>query len=180
MDGADDSAVLYSRTYYVLLFSFVTAISVLPHLSAATLPPARLFVSATCVDGAADPIPHVHPATGETVFQGPTADKSAVDAAVTAARAAFDDGPWPRLMGKDRARYLHKIAALIRADAANLNSLLSLDNSTPSSFVGFYQMGAEYPADVFDSYAGWVDKVTGGTYPQCEPTQPSPLRTHEP
>ena len=158
----------------------MTAISVLPHLSAATLPPAQMFVNGSWMDGTADPIPHIHPATGESVFQAPNADKSAVDAAVTAARAAFDDGPWPRLMGRDRARYLHKIAELIRADAANLNALLSLDNSTPSSFVGFYQMGAEYPADVFDSYAGWVDKVTGETYPRWEPTQPFTFSTHEP
>jgi aldehyde dehydrogenase (NAD+) len=139
-----------------------------------------MFINGSWVDGAADAIPHIHPATGENIFRAPCADKSAVDAAVTAARAAFDDGPWPRLMGKDRARYLHKIAALIRADAVNLNSLLSLDNSTPSSFVGFYQMGAEYPADVFDSYAGWVDKVTGETYPQWESTQPFVFTTHEP
>lgn len=158
----------------------MTTISVLPRLSAATLPPAQMFVNGSWVDGHADPIPHIHPATGESVFQTPTADKSSVDTAVTAARAAFDDGPWPRLMGRDRARYVRKIADLIRADAANLNTLLSLDNATPSSFVGFYQMGAEYPADVFDTYAGWVDKITGETYPQWEPTQPFTFTTHEP
>jgi aldehyde dehydrogenase (NAD+) len=158
----------------------VTAISVLPHLSSATLPPSQIFVNGSWLDGAADPIPHIHPATGETVFQAPHADKSAVSAAVTAARSAFDDGVWPRMMGRDRARYLRKIADLIRADAANLNTLLSLDNATPSSFTGFYQMGAEYPADLFDTYAGWVDKVTGETYPQWEPTQPFTFTTHEP
>ncbi|OBH92872.1 hypothetical protein A5678_07735 [Mycobacterium sp. E2733] len=139
-----------------------------------------MFVNGSWVDGAADTIEHVHPATGEGVFRTPNADKSRVDAAVAAARAAFDGGPWPHLMGRDRARYLHKIADLIRADAANLNALLSLDNATPSSFVGFYQMGAEYPADVFDTYAGWVDKLTGETYPQWEPTQPFTFTTHEP
>jgi aldehyde dehydrogenase (NAD+) len=162
------------------LFTFVTAISVLPYLSSATLPPAQMFVNGSWLDGGADPIPHIHPATGEMVFQAPNADKSEVSAAVTAARSAFDDGVWPRMMGKDRARYLRKIADLIRADAANLNTLLSLDNATPSSFSGFYQMGADYPADLFDTYAGWVDKVTGETYPQWESTQPFTFTTHEP
>ncbi|MEE2851857.1 MAG: aldehyde dehydrogenase family protein [Actinomycetota bacterium] len=86
-----------------------------------------MFVNGSWLDGAADPIPHIHPATGEMVFQAPHADRSAVNAAVTAARSAFDDGVWPRMMGKDRARYLRKIADLIRTDAANLNTLLSLD-----------------------------------------------------
>lgn len=152
----------------------------LPNLSTAALPPARLFINGSWADGDAEPIAHIHPASGEKIFDAPNAGRPSVDAAVTAARAAFDGGSWPRLMGRDRARYLRKIADLIRADADNLNALLSLDNSTPSSFVGFYQMGAEYPADVFESYAGWVDKVTGETYPQWEPTQPLTFTTHEP
>ncbi|MFV8318564.1 aldehyde dehydrogenase family protein [Mycobacterium sp. 23] len=158
----------------------MAAISVSSKLATATLPPARLFVNGSWFDGAAEPIPHIHPATGERVFNTPVADASTVDEAVTAARAAFDDGPWPRMPGRERARIVRRIAELIRDDADNLNTLLSLDNSTPSSFVGFYQMGAEYPADVFDSYAGWVDKVTGETYPQWDPSQPVSYSTYEP
>jgi len=158
----------------------VTEISVTPYLATATLPPAQMFVDGVWVDGPVKPIPHLHPATGENVFDLPSADISTVDAAVTAARKAFDQGPWPRLPGRDRARYLRRIAELIRADLSNLNALLSLDNATPASFVGFYQMGAEYPADLFDTYAGWVDKVTGETFPQWEPTQPFVFTTHEP
>ncbi|WP_310778091.1 aldehyde dehydrogenase family protein [Mycobacterium sp. Z3061] len=158
----------------------MTAISVLNKLATATLPPARLFVNGSWIEGSAEPIPHIHPATGERVFNTPVADVSTVDEAVTAARAAFDDGPWPRMVGRERARVVRRIAELIRHDADNLNTLLSLDNSTPSSFVGFYQMGAEYPADVFDSYAGWIDKVTGETYPQWDPSQPVTYSTYEP
>lgn len=158
----------------------MTAISVLPRLATANLPPARLFVNGSWIEGGAEPIPHIHPATGERVFNTPVADASTVDEAVTAARAAFDDGPWPRMPGRERARIVRHIAELIRDDADNLNTLLSLDNSTPSSFVGFYQMGAEYPADVFDSYAGWVDKVTGETYPRWDASQPLTFTTYEP
>ena len=110
----------------------------------------------------------------------PAQTRATVDAAVSAARRAFDEGPWPRLTGRERARLMRKIADLIRADTANLNALLSLDNATPVSFVGFYQMGAEYPADLFETYAGWIDKVTGETFPQWEPTQPLTFTTHEP
>jgi aldehyde dehydrogenase (NAD+) len=139
-----------------------------------------MFVDGVWIDGRTDPLTHLHPATGENVFDAPSADTTTVDAAVTAARRAFDDGPWPRLMGRDRARYMRKIADLIRADADNLNALLSLDNATPVSFVGFYQMGAEYPADLFEICAGWIDKITGETFPQWEPTQPLTFTTHEP
>jgi len=46
--------------------------------------------------------------------------------------------------------------------------------------VGFYQTGAEYPADLFESYAGWIDKITGETIPHWEPSQPLTFTTHEP
>lgn len=158
----------------------MTSISVAEQLAKANLPPARMFVNGEWVDGCAATIEHVHPATGETVFHSPEADDTVVDAAVAAARTAFDDGPWPRLAARDRARYLYRIAELIRADANNLNALLSLDNSTPASFVGFYQVGAEYPADLFDINAGWIDKITGETFPRWEPNQPFVFSTHEP
>lgn len=139
-----------------------------------------MFVDGAWIDASGDALRHRHPATGECVFEAPGADEATVDAAVSAARRAFDEGPWPRLTGRDRARLMRKIADLIRADTANLNALLSLDNATPVSFVGFYQMGAEYPADLFETYAGWIDKVTGETFPQWEPTQPLTFTTHEP
>lgn len=157
----------------------MASITVLERLAAATLPPGRMLVDGAWIDGIGEPIPRIHPATGEAVFETPGGDRSIVDAAVAAARRAFDEGPWPRLPGRERARYLHTIAELIRADKDNLNALLSLDNATPVSFVGFYQMGAEYPADLFDIHAGWVDKITGETFPTWEPAQPFVFTTHE-
>jgi aldehyde dehydrogenase (NAD+) len=139
-----------------------------------------MLINGQWVDGGLDPVRHIHPVTAETVFDVPGGDAQAVDAAVTAARRAFDDGPWARMPGRERARYLRRIADAIRDDADNLAALLSLDNATPVAFVGYYQMGAEYPADLFDSYAGWVDKITGETYPQWEADQPFAFTTHEP
>lgn len=156
------------------------SISVLGHLDALTLPPARLLIGGSWVDGAAPPLMHHHPATGEPVFTMSVADEAQVASAVGAARAAFDDGPWPTMPGRERAAILHRIAEAIRADRANLDALLSLDNGTPSAFTVFYQMGAEYAADLFDVYAGWIDKLTGETFPRWEPTQPFVFTTHEP
>lgn len=158
----------------------MTDISIIPRLTAATLPPAKMLINGDWIGGGEAPIRHRHPTTGEVVFEVPGGGTGAVDAAVCAARSAFDDGPWARMPGRERARYLHRIADAIRADADNLATLLSLDNATPVSFVGFYQMGAEYPADLFDIYAGWIDKITGETYPQWEAGQPFAFSTHEP
>src|ERR1700735_3889207 len=65
-------------------------------------------------------IDRVSPGTGELVarFAHGTADDAR--AAVAAARAAFDEGPWPGLSGTERARILLAIADAIRTDAERL------------------------------------------------------------
>ncbi|ASW98608.1 aldehyde dehydrogenase family protein [Mycobacterium intracellulare] len=158
----------------------MTALSIADRLSSATLPPAKMLIAGDWVGGVEQAISHLHPTTGETVFEVPGGNADTVQTAVAAARTAFDDGPWARMPGRERARYLHRIAEAIRGDADNLASLLSLDNATPASFVGFYQMGAEYPADLFDIFAGWIDKITGETYPAWEAGQPFAFSTYEP
>ncbi len=54
------------------------------------------------------------PANGEKI--GDVAKRGADDAkrAIAAARAAFDQGPWPRMSGKERADWLRKFAAGIQ------------------------------------------------------------------
>ncbi|MCF6390324.1 aldehyde dehydrogenase family protein [Mycobacterium sp. MBM] len=155
-------------------------VSITAHLDNAKLPPAKMFIRGEWIGSDRPPITHRHPTTAEVVFEVPDGGTAQVHAAVSAARAAFDEGPWTRLPGRERARYLHRIADAIRDDADNLATLLSLDNATPASFVGFYQMGAEYPADLFDIYAGWIDKVSGETYPQWEAGQPFAFSTLAP
>jgi betaine-aldehyde dehydrogenase len=54
-----------------------------------------------------------------------------VDAAVTAARRAFDDGPWRWSAGKDRARVLRGVAAAIEAEADTLAKLEALESGKP-------------------------------------------------
>jgi aldehyde dehydrogenase (NAD+) len=165
---------------FCFIVSSMPTLSIRSRLESVTLPPAKMFIDGRWIEGGSEPVRHVHPATGETVFDAPGGDARAVDAAVTCARRAFDEGHWSRMPGRERARYLRRIADAIRDDADNLAALLSLDNATPVAFVGYYQMGAEYPADLFDSYAGWIDKITGETYPEWEADQPFVFTTHEP
>ncbi len=108
---------------------------------------------------------HVHPATAEDVGGFAVATAADVDAAVRAARRAFDEGPWPRSRAKERIRVLRRLADLIRAHGGELQALQALDNGVPISFGETYAMSIECVADVFDHHAGWVDKLGGETLP---------------
>ncbi|HEY2507537.1 MAG TPA: aldehyde dehydrogenase family protein [Streptosporangiaceae bacterium] len=108
---------------------------------------------------------HNHPATGEYVGSFPIATSADVDRAVRAARAAFDEGPWPRARAGERIRILRTIADLVRQHADELLALQALDNSVPLSFGTVYGMSAGMVADIFDHHAGWVDKIAGETLP---------------
>ncbi|RSM91655.1 5-carboxymethyl-2-hydroxymuconate semialdehyde dehydrogenase [Kibdelosporangium aridum] len=65
-----------------------------------------------------------------TVARGGDGD---IDAAVTAARRAFDDGPWPRLGFAERGRLLHKFADLIEQHADELAEAESRDMGKPQA-----------------------------------------------
>jgi aldehyde dehydrogenase (NAD+) len=107
---------------------------------------------------------HRHPATGEVIGEFAVATESDVDAAVLAARKAFDDGAWPRSRATTRIRALRGYADLLREHAAELRGLQALDNGVPLSFsTNIYATSIEAAADVFDHHAGWVDKVGGQT-----------------
>jgi aldehyde dehydrogenase (NAD+) len=108
---------------------------------------------------------HTHPATGEDVASFPIAGPEDVDAAVRAARRAFDDGPWPRARANERIRVLRRIADLVREHGDELLKLQALDNSVPLSFGAVYATSPDFVADVFDHHAGWVDKLAGETLP---------------
>ncbi|HEY3471646.1 MAG TPA: 5-carboxymethyl-2-hydroxymuconate semialdehyde dehydrogenase [Amycolatopsis sp.] len=54
-----------------------------------------------------------------------------VGRAVAAARAAFTDGPWPRLLPRARARVLNRIADAVEAQDARLAELETFDTGLP-------------------------------------------------
>lgn len=61
-----------------------------------------------------------NPATGSVVSRFAQAGQKEVDAAVAAARKAFDQGPWPRMSAQERASILFRLADLIDANAERL------------------------------------------------------------
>jgi 5-carboxymethyl-2-hydroxymuconic-semialdehyde dehydrogenase len=103
----------------------------------------------------------LNPATNEVLAL--TADGLAadVDAAVRAARRAFDEGPWPHLKAAERAVALRRIATLVRRHAARFIEREVLDVGMPVA-----QMGglAARAAENFDYYAGVISELHGRSF----------------
>lgn len=74
-----------------------------------------------------------NPATGEALATLAACDASDVDAAVSAARIAFEAGSWSKLAPVERKTVLLKLAALMEQDLASLAVLESLDSGKPVS-----------------------------------------------
>ncbi|RRJ88267.1 aldehyde dehydrogenase family protein [Gulosibacter macacae] len=71
------------------------------------------------------------PATGEVWGSVPSGDASDVDAAVGAARRAFDDGKWSGLAPSERAQVLLRIADEIERRADELSLTNTRENGSP-------------------------------------------------
>lgn len=98
----------------------------------------------------------VNPADAEVLAEVTEAGPRDVDRAVAAARAAYTR-TWSKLSGRDRGKYLYRIARLIQERARELAVLESLDNGKPireSRDVDIPLVAAH-----FFYYAGWADKL---------------------
>jgi aldehyde dehydrogenase (NAD+) len=69
----------------------------------------------------------VNPADGSTLAHVARGGEADIDAAVAAARAAFDGGPWRRATPRDRQRLISRFAALVDEHYHELAILESLD-----------------------------------------------------
>src|SRR5256886_17036803 len=69
----------------------------------------------------------IDPSTGEAFASGARGGEEDARRAVQAARKAFDEGPWPRMRGRERAQYLMKVADLVKQNAGHLAELEAMD-----------------------------------------------------
>ncbi len=79
------------------------------------------------------------PATGERVGSVPHADAADVDAAVRAARAAFDSGVWSSTPPAQRADIIAKVADLIDERGDEITALVSAEMGAPPSAISTLQ-----------------------------------------
>ena len=84
------------------------------------------------------------PVSNEVYVQAAAGQKADVDRAVAAARRAFTEGPWPRMLPRQRSRVLHRIADLVEASDARLAELETFDTGLPiTQALGQAQRAAE-------------------------------------
>ncbi|CAJ2664387.1 unnamed protein product [Trifolium pratense] len=107
--------------------------------------------------------PTYDPRTGEVIAQVAEGDAEDINRAVSAAREAFDNGPWPKMTAYERCRILLRFADLVEKHNDEIAALESWNNGK------LYEQAAkaELPMFVrlFRYYAGWADKIHGLTVP---------------
>ena len=119
----------------------------------------ELFINGAWVTPVAGgTLPVIDPATEAVVHHIPAATAPDAQAAVTAARAAFDLGPWPRMTGAERAKVLRAIAQGIRDRLPELARMEVIDNGKPLPEAE-WDLGDA--AGCFDFYAGLAEELDG-------------------
>ncbi|MBA3718849.1 MAG: aldehyde dehydrogenase family protein [Nocardioidaceae bacterium] len=121
-----------------------------------------LFIDGEFTAGAADTsFKTINPATEEVLAEVTEAGEKDVDAAVTAARRAYEKA-WGPMPGRERAKYLYRIARIVQERNRELAVAESLDNGKPIR----ESRDVDLPlvAAWFFHYAGWADKLEHAGY----------------
>ncbi|MGH2727505.1 MAG: aldehyde dehydrogenase family protein, partial [Actinomycetota bacterium] len=123
------------------------------------------FIAGDWRSGAGSTMTDLNPTTGKTLAEFPVGTAEEVDAAVRAARDAFDGG-WRDATPAVRRRLLLKLAELVTADAQELGRVATEDMGMPWAFT---HGEALWTAEYVEYYAGWADKLHGETIPLSAP-----------
>jgi len=134
--------------------------------------PKRMLIDGQWVDNReGNTFPVLNPATAEEITRVAEGDHLDIDAAVAAARKAFDEGPWPRMTPVERAKIMFKLADLMEENAATLAELECLDNGKPLAVAAAADVPLAY--ENIRYYAGWVTKLNGSTIDISVPYMPN-------
>jgi aldehyde dehydrogenase (NAD+) len=114
----------------------------------------------------------VNPATEEVLAEVAEASAADVDRAVQAARRA-QTRVWGPMPGRERAKYLFRIARILQERSRELAVLESLDNGKPIR--ESRDVDVPLAAQWFFYYAGWADKLAYAGLSSAESGPPQPL-----
>lgn len=98
----------------------------------------------------------VNPSNEELLAEVAEANENDVDLAVKAARKAYNE-VWSKLSGKERGKYIYRIARLIQERAREFAVIESLDGGKPIR--ESRDVDVPLAAAHFFYYAGWADKL---------------------
>ncbi len=128
-------------------------------------PPKMMIGGRACEADSGETFDVIDPSTGQKVTEVPRGRAADIDAAVAAARQAFEDGRWSGLRPGKRTEVLYKLGELIKRNISELAQLESLDSGKPINIASGEMWTA---GDVFRYYSGWPTKVFGETNPTQE------------
>jgi aldehyde dehydrogenase (NAD+) len=126
----------------------------------------KLFIGGEWVKPATDAVIDViSPHTEEVIGRVPEASTADVDRAVASARAAFDDGEWPRLAPADRIAAVQKFAELYAGHLGEMAEIITEEMGSPISFSNMGQAPAAWM--ILNTFVGiaqqfpWEDTRAG-------------------
>lgn len=121
-----------------------------------------LFINGEFVKkGNQEYFPAINPFTQEPWASVPAADDEQVEAAIAAARQAFNR-TWSKTSGTERAKLLNKLADLLEADASRMATLESTDNGKVIRETSSQML---FAARQYRFFAGLADKLLGKVIP---------------
>src|SRR5215470_12472981 len=134
--------------------------------------PRKMLINGKWIDSASGKtFQTLNPATGGVLAEVAEGDHEDINRAVSAARAAFDSGPWRKSMTPaERGRAIWKLADLIDQHAEELALLETLDNGKPLTYSRTVDIPAS--AEMFRYMSGWATKIEGTTIPVSVPFPP--------
>ncbi|MCL2541682.1 MAG: aldehyde dehydrogenase [Nocardioidaceae bacterium] len=110
-----------------------------------TLDRDTLFIGTTWTRPATDAVLEVvSPHSEEVVARVPEGSAADIDAAVAAARRAFDEGPWPRMRPEERIEVVQTLSGLYAARLDDMASVISTEMGSPISFSSLAQAPAPW------------------------------------
>jgi phenylacetaldehyde dehydrogenase len=122
----------------------------------------RLLIGGEWVESKSrDTIGVIDPATGREIALVADANAEDVNRAVTAAREAFETGPWSEMSPAQRERLLWRLAELVDKNADELAELESLDNGKTKFMASIIDVPGT--SNYFRYMAGWATKISGET-----------------
>ncbi len=144
--------------------SVMSPVQIQPRVSDFISKPRKMMINGQWVDSiSGKTFPTYNPATGKVLAQVAEGAAEDIGVAVSAARRAFDQGPWRRLTSSERGRLIWKLADLLEQNLEEFAQLESLDNGKPLTVARV----ADVPlaVDLFRYMAGWTTKIEGNTIP---------------
>jgi aldehyde dehydrogenase (NAD+) len=130
------------------------------------------YIAGRWSDSADSAIDVLNPSTGGLLTQIPEGGPAEIDAAVAAARDAFDNGPWPRLSPRERSAIMARLAERVAAHEDVLAELGVFEIGSP--IVLSRALHAAGPIQFLEYWADMALKGPHGRYQEGLPLAEGP------